>query len=640
MTTGQSPFSIPVARTTNATQRQRIQALISQALTFQARGQLHEAEQLLAQVLAVEPAEPDALQLMGLIAKRNGKLEEAERLLRLSLAVNSRQPHVNYNLGNLLKDTGRPADALPFYEKAILHKPDYTEAYTNRAECLVALAAKEPAATGRRLLETALPLYRRALTLQPDDVAARVGMAEAYLMMDQAEEAEALLRAGLARRPNDFYLNNSLGTALRQLQRFEEAAPHLKLAADLAPDHWQIWLNLGNTLLALGRLEEAIACMKKVVVLDPANYAAQSALNQALWETGQHDLLLNSYEWAKQRRPDDPDLLEMAAEAYIMFSRYDEAEENLAAAAALRPGSPVLPRLTATLRMAQNRMEEALAAARQGLEEDPADQRLLHRVAEATMRLDRPAEALDAARRLGEVVPDSQFAVAFEATAHRLLGQPDPRGLYDYDRFIHAADLVPPPGYSDLAAFHADLMAALDAQHVAKHEPIEQTLRNGSQTRENLFTRVGAAPAIQALRDSILAATERYITALPDDGDHPYLRRKGQALHWAGSWSARLRDQGYHTNHIHPEGWISGCYYVDLPDVVADTESKQGWITFGAINLGSGPTRPWNGPSSRAPACWCCSPATCGTAPFLSAATRPAPPSPSTLAAGSSKSPA
>ncbi|MBB6250357.1 tetratricopeptide repeat protein [Nitrospirillum iridis] len=624
MTNGQSPFSIPAPRATTSTQHQRIQALISQALTFQSRGQLHEAEQLLTQVLAVDPAEPDALQLMGLIAKRNGRLEEAERLLRHSLVVNSRQPHVNYNLGNLLKDTGRPAEAMPFYEKAILYKADYVEAYTNRAECLVALAQKEPPPSARRLLETALPLYRRALHLEPDHVAARVGMAEALLQLDQAEEAETLLRAGLARRPNDFYLNNSLGTALRTQQRFEEAAPHLKRAADLAPEHWQIWLNLGNTLLALGQLDEAIACLKKVVVLNPTNYDAQNALNQALWETGQHALLLNSYEWAKQQRPDDPDLLEMTAEANILFSRYDLAEANLDAAAALRPESPSLPRLRARLRMAQNRMEEALDAARQGLAADPADPRLLHRVAEASLRLDRPADALEAARRLGAVVRDSQFAVAFEATAHRLMGQPDPRGLYDYDRFVQAADLAPPPGYADLAAFHADLMTALDAQHVATHEPIEQTLRHGTQTRENLFTRVGAAPAIQGLRDSILAAARRYVAALPDDGDHPFLRRKGQALHWAGSWSARLRDQGYHTDHIHPEGWISGCYYVDLPDVVADAEAKQGWITFGAINLGGGPTRPWERAIQPRPGLLVLFPSYMwhGTIPFRSAQTR------------------
>jgi hypothetical protein len=40
---------------------------------------------------------------------------------------------------------------------------------------------------------------------------------------------------------------------------------------------------------------------------------------------------------------------------------------------------------------------------------------------------------------------------------------------------------------------------------------------------------------------------------------------------YTGSWSSRLRDCGS-TNHIHPEGWISSCYYVALPPAVEDTK--------------------------------------------------------------------
>jgi uncharacterized protein (TIGR02466 family) len=40
---------------------------------------------------------------------------------------------------------------------------------------------------------------------------------------------------------------------------------------------------------------------------------------------------------------------------------------------------------------------------------------------------------------------------------------------------------------------------------------------------------------------------------------------------------------GYETPHIHPDGLISGVYYVQLPDVVAQTdEAHEGWIEFGA----------------------------------------------------------
>jgi hypothetical protein len=34
-------------------------------------------------------------------------------------------------------------------------------------------------------------------------------------------------------------------------------------------------------------------------------------------------------------------------------------------------------------------------------------------------------------------------------------------------------------------------------------------------------------------------------------------------------------------NHIHPQGWISSCYYVAVPKAVEDEKERQGWIKFG-----------------------------------------------------------
>ena len=42
-----------------------------------------------------------------------------------------------------------------------------------------------------------------------------------------------------------------------------------------------------------------------------------------------------------------------------------------------------------------------------------------------------------------------------------------------------------------------------------------------------------------------------------------------------------MRDQGFHRNHLHPQGWISSCYYVAVPEVAKDADAKQGWIKFG-----------------------------------------------------------
>ncbi|HEX7465481.1 MAG TPA: putative 2OG-Fe(II) oxygenase, partial [Usitatibacter sp.] len=32
----------------------------------------------------------------------------------------------------------------------------------------------------------------------------------------------------------------------------------------------------------------------------------------------------------------------------------------------------------------------------------------------------------------------------------------------------------------------------------------------------------------------------------------------------SGAWSVRLRSGGFHTAHVHPEGWISSACYIAL----------------------------------------------------------------------------
>jgi hypothetical protein len=39
-----------------------------------------------------------------------------------------------------------------------------------------------------------------------------------------------------------------------------------------------------------------------------------------------------------------------------------------------------------------------------------------------------------------------------------------------------------------------------------------------------------------------------------------------------------LSGTGYHSNHIHPEGWFSSAFYVALPE---STGGHAGWLTLG-----------------------------------------------------------
>lgn len=107
---------------------------------------------------------------------------------------------------------------------------------------------------------------------------------------------------------------------------------------------------------------------------------------------------------------------------------------------------------------------------------------------------------------------------------------------------------------------------------------LDQSVRGGTQTDGPLFSRID--PEIRALRSAIVEAVEEYRTKLPPlDTTHPMLRRSRDGIvRFSGSWSVRLKGAGFHSNHVHPQGWISSAFYVAVPD---ELRGEEGWLSLG-----------------------------------------------------------
>jgi hypothetical protein len=89
---------------------------------------------------------------------------------------------------------------------------------------------------------------------------------------------------------------------------------------------------------------------------------------------------------------------------------------------------------------------------------------------------------------------------------------------------------------------------------------------------------------------------ERELSDVAFDAAHPFLARLTGRIAMAGSWSVRLRAQGFHVSHIHPSGWLSSAFYVDLPpEIGAAGSGDTGKLMFGvpdaALGLDLAPRR-------------------------------------------------
>jgi len=178
--------------------------------------------------------------------------------------------------------------------------------------------------------------------------------------------------------------------------------------------------------------------------------------------------------------------------------------------------------------------------------------------------------------------PNNQEAWAYTATLWRLMDDPREHWLCDYDRLIALVEVEPPDGFSSQSSFLQALKSTLEPLHQAKREPLQQTVRGGSQTPGRLFGRPD--PVVAAAESAMRRAVERWLPTLPSDPSHPFLRRKSTSVRFSGSWSVRLWSSGRHVNHIHPEGWMSSAFYVSLPPSVQGQSTdvgQAGYIQFG-----------------------------------------------------------
>jgi len=563
-----------------ATPAKDLNGLVRDALTLLNGNQPGLAEERLNIVLTADPENADALQLLGLIRRGQGHVAEAEALYRRSLAANPRQPHVHHNLGNLLQGQRRHDEAIAAHREAVRLKPNYLEA-------MLSLGQAQQAA-GQ--LAEAERTFRSMLHVQPGLQIAKQCLAGVLLDLDRAPEAEAIMRQALAQgSPNPRQtaaLKHNLGIALKKQRRHEEALEALDEAKALVPDMKLVDYNRAATLQQLRRGGDAIDAYRLAVARDPADILAHRELNQLLYRLDRGDEFLKSYDEAMALLPDFASLPLGKADLLYRADRHEEALENFARAAHLSPGSVSAQDGMGLALMSLGRLDEAVRQHEKALAMEPENVGTRINALSTLLRAGEVERARDVAEEGLRREPDHQTYLALWGLALRALGDPREASINDYASQVQVFELDPPEGFSDMESFNHELNAYLDRLHTDKREFLDQTLRGGTQTLDNLF-RAGHDP-VDKLRAQIDKAVAIYISRMKADETHPLLKYKRDDFRYTDSWSSRLYDCGFHTNHVHPRGWISSAYYVSVPEAAADETAKQGWIKFGEPHIEMG----------------------------------------------------
>jgi tetratricopeptide (TPR) repeat protein len=167
-------------------------------------------------------------------------------------------------------------------------------------------------ATGR--VAEAIPRYERALELNPENTEALGNLGAALAQAGRLSEAIVRLEQAVALDPGYLGGRANLGGALLQRGEARQAIPHLEKAAALEPRSVELQNSLGLALLGGQRPEEAIAHFRQAIAIDPGFVAARESLAMALHhEQGRTAEALAQWRLVLRAQPDNVGVLTQAA---------------------------------------------------------------------------------------------------------------------------------------------------------------------------------------------------------------------------------------------------------------------------------------------------------------------------------------
>lgn len=260
------------AETTATLPRPEVQNLLVNAFQHHHGGNFGVAAAEYQKVLALDPNQPDALHLLGVLAHQLGDHQSAVGLIGQSVSINPANADAHNNLGNALFQLGQLSEAEQAYRTAISVNPDGASAHFNLANVL----HKSERA------EEAIAEYDLALLNQPTYADAHFNRSAALVSLERFEEAVTGYQNVLSADPHRASIHTNLGSAYAGLKRFDDAHAQFTLAIERDPLDALAYANLGNVLGETGKRKEAIPYHEKAHALDPQNIEIRFGLARAL----------------------------------------------------------------------------------------------------------------------------------------------------------------------------------------------------------------------------------------------------------------------------------------------------------------------------------------------------------------------
>ena len=339
-----------------------------------------EKELRKAQTLGVAPAE-----VLPLLGKAWMMLGQYERALKELPPDPAQAVAVHALRGDALLALGRPGEARAVFAAMLERQPGQTEALLGLARLA---ALDQQLAAAQLLIDQAIKgspdsvealrlqgdlqrlqgnnagarqAYQRILTLKPDQVQARIDLANLDIGENRFAEAAAQLAA--ARKSAAGNLGVLQAQALLDFRqgKHKAALESLQLVLKAAPDYQPALLLAGAVQLALGSPQLAENYLRPFLEVQPRHLYASKMLASIELGRGNTGTAIDMLQPLLAAFPDDVELLSLAGEAHMRARHYEQASGYFEKASLLAPDTAKLHMALGVSRLGQGETARAIS---------------------------------------------------------------------------------------------------------------------------------------------------------------------------------------------------------------------------------------------------------------------------------------
>ena len=322
-------------------------------------GATEKAKQLFQEILAQEPAHPDARLAWAAMHMSEGELDAAIEQLKNGYCQNRGDSRVMYGLGNCYERQGQKEEAYRYYREATAGHPYLRQARQRIAAMFLQDQHYVLAIEQCQILQNE----------HPEEVQVYLFLGQLYLLTEQYSQAAATFERAITIEPDNFELHDDYVESLVKSDQLPEAIEQMHRIISQQGEFADNYLRLADLYVQVGEDDSAIRNYERSLELHPGYLEAAVKLGTQHLRRGRFYPAASNFNRAIEINDQIISAYVGLALAYQYDQQGEAAQDMLELASALEPNTNLLfaevVRLQLKVAMEQKVRQEFLGCAQQ-----------------------------------------------------------------------------------------------------------------------------------------------------------------------------------------------------------------------------------------------------------------------------------